>query len=84
MPYHLAMVPYSVAILLYHILLKSKEKYYFLIKKRTLCSHVNKVNGKLECTIILNNTIKCCNEYGSIKIIIKDYLYIKPIKNIRK
>lgn len=41
-------------------------------------SHVDKVNGNLECTIVLNNTIKCCKECGSIKIIIKDY-YIKKI-----
>ena len=24
-------------------------------------SHVDKVNGNLECTIVLNNTIKCVN-----------------------
>ena len=28
-------------------------------------SHVDKVNGKLECTIVLNNTITSCKECGS-------------------
>lgn len=28
-------------------------------------SHVDKVNGKLECTIILNNTTNFCKECGS-------------------
>lgn len=31
-------------------------------------SHVDKVNGKLECTIVLNNTTNCCKECGSTSI----------------
>lgn len=41
-------------------------------------SHVDKVNGKLVCTIVLNNDTKCCKDCGSININIKDY-YIKKI-----
>lgn len=31
-------------------------------------SHVDKVNGKLECTIVLNNTTTSCRECGSTSI----------------
>ena len=36
-------------------------------------SHVDKVNGKLECTIVLNNTTTSCKECGSLSIVIKEY-----------
>ena len=36
-------------------------------------SYVDKVNGKLECTIVLNNTTTSCKECGSLSIIIKEY-----------
>ena len=41
-------------------------------------SHVDKVNGKLVCTIVLINDTKCCENCGSININVKDY-YIKKI-----
>lgn len=41
-------------------------------------SHVDKVNGTLVCTIVLNNNTKCCTECGSTSITIKDY-YTKKI-----
>ena len=41
-------------------------------------SHVDKVNGKLVCTIVLNNNTNCCENCGSININVKDY-YIKKI-----
>ena len=39
-------------------------------------SHVDKVTGQLECTIVLNNTTTSCKECGSINIVTKDY-YVK-------
>lgn len=41
-------------------------------------SHVDKVDGKLVCTIILNKNTNCCEYCGSININVKDY-YIKKI-----
>jgi transposase len=41
-------------------------------------SHVDKVNGKLVCTIVLINDTNCCENCGSININVKDY-YIKKI-----
>lgn len=43
-------------------------------------SHVDKVNGDLICTIVLNNNTKCCKFCGSIAITIKDY-YPKKISH---
>ena len=37
-------------------------------------SHVDKVNGELVCTIVLNNTTKCCKECGSIAICSHGYI----------
>ena len=45
-------------------------------------SYVDKVNGELVCTIVLNNTTKCCEECGSIAITIKDYRPKKIIHSI--
>ena len=36
-------------------------------------SHVDKVNGKLVCTIVLNNSTTSCKECGSLSIVIKEY-----------
>ena len=36
-------------------------------------SHVDKVNGNLECTVVLNNTTISCKECGSLSIVIKEY-----------
>ena len=36
-------------------------------------SHVDKVNGNLICTIVLNNTTISCKECGSLSIVINDY-----------
>lgn len=43
-------------------------------------SYVDKVNGDLICTIVLNNNTKCCKFCGSIAITIKDY-YPKKISH---
>ncbi len=37
-------------------------------------SHVDKVDGKLICTIVLNNTVKCCKECGSLAICSQGYI----------
>lgn len=37
-------------------------------------SHVDKVNGELVCTIVLNNTTKCCKECGSTSICSHRYI----------
>ena len=44
-------------------LLNLEEKNIDLTK-----SHVDKVNGELVCTIVLNNTTKCCKDCGSTSI----------------
>lgn len=31
-------------------------------------SHVDKVNGKLVCMIVLNNTTNCCKDCGSTSV----------------
>lgn len=36
-------------------------------------SHVDKVNGKLVCTIVLNNSTTSCKECGSLSIVTKEY-----------
>ena len=36
-------------------------------------SYVDKVNGELVCTIVLNNSTTSCKECGSLSIVIKEY-----------
>ena len=45
-------------------------------------SHVDKVDGKLICTIVLNNTVKCCKECGSLAICSHGYISKKITHSI--
>ena len=45
-------------------------------------SHIDKVNGKLECTIVLTNNTKCCKECGSTSICCHGFVYKKITHSI--
>ena len=45
-------------------------------------SHIDKVNGKLECTIVLNNTITSCKECGSTSICLHGFITKKITHSI--